>query len=74
MMGSSKGFTDITNYSFGTDIKGRIFSCIIPKNQIKISKKQINSFDIQTKINIGIYEGESEKYEENHNLGYFIIE
>jgi len=31
-MGSSKGFTDITNYSLGTDIVGGKFSCIIPKN------------------------------------------
>ena len=76
-MGSSKGFTDITNYSLGTDIVGGKFSCIIPKNSnipIIISETYCTVNDNQTSMNIGIFEGESENYEENHKLGNFIIE
>ena len=35
-------------------------------------RKLCTVFDNQTGINIGIYEGESEKYKENHKLGNFI--
>ena len=35
-------------------------------------QKIMSIFDNQTGMNIGIYEGESEKYKENHKLGNFI--
>ncbi len=42
--GSTKGFTDVTNYSLGTDLIDGKFSCIIPKNSnilISISENYV---------------------------------
>ncbi len=40
MNGSTKGFTDVTNYSLGTDLIDGKFSCIIPKNSNILNRYQ----------------------------------
>ena len=75
--GSSKGFTDITNYSLGIEIKGQKFSKIIEKNSnIPIEKTEtyVTTYDNQTRVRIATYEGENENISENTKLAEFIIE
>ena len=76
--GSSKGFTDITNYSLGIEIIGKRFSKIIEKNSnipIEETKTYVTTYDNQTSIEISTYEGENEEdITKNSKLAEFVIE
>ena len=77
LKGSSKGFTDITNYSLGIEVVGGRFSKIIPKNSnipIEQTKTYFTSHDNQTSLSIATYEGENDEISKNNKLAEFIIE
>ena len=67
---------DVTSLSLGTNIKGNLMNVIIPKSTpYPVKKKQIYKTvsDNQVTIINKVYEGESEKLEENYLLGDFNI-
>ena len=67
---------DVTSLSLGTNIKGNLMNVIIPKSTLyPVKKKQIYNTisDNQVTIINKVYEGESEKLEENYLLGDFNI-
>ncbi|XP_076914046.1 heat shock cognate 70 kDa protein-like [Bidens hawaiensis] len=67
---------DVTPLSLGVDVKGHIFSVVIPRNtQIPTSKSQIyvTASDNQSEAEIVVYQGERSKCIENHLLGKFTV-
>ncbi|XP_076933303.1 heat shock cognate 70 kDa protein 2-like [Bidens hawaiensis] len=67
---------DVTPLSLGVEIKGEVFSVVIPRNtQIptKKCKTFVTAFDNQSAANIKVYQGERTKSTKNHLLGEFRV-
>ena len=68
---------DVTNLSLGTEVLGEKMSVIIKRSTpfpCKGENEYVTVKDNQSRINIGIYEGESDNIKDNWLLGNFIIE
>ena len=68
---------DITNLSLGIEVKGEKMSVVIKRSTpfpCKGENEYVTVKDNQSRINIGIYEGESDNIKDNWLLGNFIIE
>ena len=68
---------DVTNLSLGTEVLGEKMSVIIKRSTpfpCEGEEEYVTVKDNQTRINIGIYEGESGNIKDNCLLGNFIIE
>ncbi|XVE66006.1 hypothetical protein DITRI_Ditri08aG0046900 [Diplodiscus trichospermus] len=65
-----------TSLGIGIRASGSKFVPIIPRNTVMPARKELiftTVHDDQTEVLIVVYEGEAEKAEENHLLGYFKI-
>ena len=68
---------DVTNLSLGTEVLGEKMSVIIKRSTpfpCEGEEEYVTVKDNQSRINIGIYEGESDNIKDNWLLGNFIIE
>ncbi|KAD6120319.1 hypothetical protein E3N88_11590 [Mikania micrantha] len=67
---------DVTPLSLGVEIKGNLFSVVIPRNTQIPTKKYKNYYttsDNQSSADIEVYQGERTKSKDNHLLGNFTI-
>ncbi|KAF5762668.1 putative Heat shock protein 70 family [Helianthus annuus] len=67
---------DVTPLSLGIDVKGDLFSVVIPRNTpipTSNSKKYHTRYDNQSVIAIEVYQGERSRSTDNHLLGKFSI-
>ena len=69
--------TDVCPFTLGTEIVGRRFAPIIPRNTTVPTSRSEYFYtidDYQDKVNVGIYQGESLNIDDNLFLGNFLID
>ena len=69
--------TDVCPFTLGTELVGKRFAPIIPRNTTVPTSKSEYFYtidDYQDKVNVGIYQGESLNIDDNLFLGNFLID
>ena len=69
--------TDVCPFTLGTEIVGRRFAPIIPRNTTVPTSRSEYFYtidDYQDKVNVGIYQGESLNIDDNLFLGEFLLD